>query len=427
MRVAFSTDLPKKVPSIQEWIALICVLGMLIGFMVSRAVMSISMIVMFANIFWPSTIKHTFKSFMKFPFGILCIVYFILVFIGGIWSENQIKWMDDLTLFLPMLVLPISMLSLPFYKIRFKRIFLIAWYAIILVTIGNSVYQFLLHPQDYISGYAHSKVIPTIKYNDHIRFSLLLSLSILPGYSYIESWILKKEGFDRLKMFIIFSIVIIISYLHLLAAKTGLICLYGVIMLLIYDFFKKKGFSKWTLILPPIIILMVCIIGYFIIPTFATKIQYVFHEISMFNSGAGLDYNYSSAGRLISYRIATEEISQHPFFGVGTGDVMQHMRMGYQKFYPEIPAKNHLIPHSQYLYNLLAYGLVFFPILISLVIAPFYVDRIRSKSYLYISATVLLVAMTFEAMLQVQLGLFIFLFFICIWYRWDRGADTELA
>lgn len=427
MPIAFSTESTRKAPVYQEWIAIVSVWSMVLGFMCSRALMSIGMICLFLNIFWPQTLKHTFKSFLKHPFGICGFIYFIMVFIGGMWSENQDKWMDHMTLFLPLLTFPIGMLTLPVYKDHYKKIFMIGLYALLLGAIGYSVFMFLQNPEMYISGYAHSKQIPTIKYNDHIRFSLLLALAIVPGYSMLVPYFMKMQSLNKMHIFIIISILAIVGYLHLLAAKTGLVCLYLILFLILVDYLLKKKISKWIIIFSPLVIIATLILGYYLVPTFSMKIQYVMYEIDLIRSGAPLDYNYSSAGRLISYKIATEEIFLHPYFGVGTGDVMQHMRIGYQTFYPEIPAQNHLIPHSQYLYNLMAFGLVFFPITVSLFISPFYTDAKKSRPYLYITTLVLLITMTFEAMLQVQLGLFVYLFYTCLWYRWDRGNDFALS
>src|SRR5690606_31438162 len=203
--------------------------------------------------------------------------------------------------------LPISLLTLPIYKDYYKKIFLSGLYAILLVVIGYSVSQFLQAPNEYIEGYAHSKQIPTIKYNDHIRFSLLLALSIIPGYAYVSSSLQSKKSWNALHYFIIASLLIIIAYLHLLAAKTGLVCLYLIITLLFIDFLNKKKVHKLIKICSPIVVIALIWIGYLTIPTFEMKIQYVLQEIKLIQSNTPLDYNYSSAGRIISYKIAIEE------------------------------------------------------------------------------------------------------------------------
>ncbi len=403
---------------IQDWIGFIAVVGMIFGFVAARSVLTISMLVLFLNIFWPLQFKETFKSWKSNRFAVLALAYFLINFIGGLWSVKQEVWYDIVMMHLPFVILPIGMLTVPFDKLFFRRLFLVALYAISLATITISLVLFFLNMDMYLAGIQQSKMIPTIRENDHIRFSLFLVLSLVPGIAYIQSeW--KKETDRRFKGFIIFSLITIFVYLHILSAKTGLLVLYFLVVLILFKYFYDKGYKWKAFVLPPLIILAMFTLAYFTLDTVKGKVDYVIYEFYYFMDGKPLDYNYSDAGRLISYQIAFHEMKDHLLVGVGTGDVMMNMREGYSLLYPNVPIENQLIPHNQYLYSLLAFGLLFFPFFLGLQFVPFQAKLGKTQFFLNISALLLIVAMLVEAMLQVQLGVFVYLFFMTIWYKWE--------
>lgn len=404
---------------IQDWIGIICALGMILGFVASRAILSISMIILVANAFWPLQFKDVWKRYFQSKIGLMCTLYFLSIFIGGLWSERQDLWFDLLTLNLPFLLLPLGMMTVPLWQLKFRRIFLICMYTILLSVILVSIVTLLMNWEHYVSNYAHSKMIPTIEEGDHIRFSLALCLSIIPGIAYISQEP-KSSTLSWVRKFIVINIVVIFIYLHILSAKTGLLTLYMVIGLMMFYFLYKRGFKLIAIWLPPIAIIIIGILGYWLVPTFAAKIDYVVHEIDLITSGAPLNYNYSDAGRLISYQVALDAIKEQPFIGTGTGDLMPIMHQGYEKLYPQIPFENHLIPHNQYLYTFLSLGLLFFPAFLLMILSPIIANVKYIQFFLNATTIVLLTSMLFEAMLQVQLGIFVYLFYTLIWYTWKQ-------
>lgn len=405
--------------SIQNWIGIIALLGMLLGFVASRAILSISMIVMVANACWPLQFKDVWRRYMQSKIGLMSLLYFMAIFISGLWSERQDLWFDILVLNLPFLILPLGMMTVPLWDLKFRKIFVISLYAILLAVIMVSLVTVMLDWDTYVSNYAHSKMIPTIEEGDHIRFSLSLCLALIPGIAYLtqerKQYILPWE-----RIFIIASMAIICIYLHILSAKTGLLSLYMLIGLMGFYYLMQKGFKLVAFVVPMIAIAAIVLLGYFLIPTFEAKINYVLHEINLITSGQPLDHNYSDAGRIISYQVALDAIKAQPFLGTGAGDLMPVMHEGYSKLYPDIPFDRHLIPHNQYLYSLLSFGIILFPAFLLMVLSPFVANLKRVQFFLNATTILLLTSMLFEAMLQVQLGIFVYLYFTLIWYTWKQ-------
>lgn len=405
---------------LQDWIGLIALLGMVFGFMCSRAVLSISMIVLLANSLWPLQLKLVWTRWRRNWFALSCAGYFLLNFIGGLWSTKQDVWLDVVVLHLPFIALPIGMHTTPLCRLLFRKRFLTGLYAIIGGVVLISLATFFSNMEVFIEGYNHSKQIPTNEENDHIRFSLFLALSLLPGYAYLQKDY--KIDQDRpFQIFVLSTMALIIFYLHILSAKTGLAALYLLFGLALFDFFYKKGYKIMSVLGPPVIVAVIFVLGYFGSGTMRNKVDYVVYEIQQIAAGQRLDYNYSDAGRIISYQMAWQGIRDNPIVGTGTGDVWSTMRSNYREFYPEVPEANQLIPHSQYLYTLLGFGILFFPIFILMVIAPFFNKKYEVKFFPWATATILILAMMAEAMLQVQHGVFVFLLFNCLWFNWKFG------
>lgn len=407
---------------LQDWIGLVALLGMVLGFMCSRAVLSISMIVLLANSFWPLQHKMVWGRWRRNWFALLCAGYFLVNFIGGIWSSKQDTWLEIVTLHLPFLALPLGMHTLPLCRLIFRKHFLTGLYAIVGAVVLVSLATFFSNMDAFIEGYNHSKQIPTNQENDHIRFSLFLVLSLLPGYAYLKHDFRIDQ--DRaFRNFVLAAIALIIFYLHILSAKTGLAALYILFVFVLFEFFYKKGYKVLSLILPPLVVAIISVAGYYGSSTMRNKVDYVVHEFEQMASGKRLDYNYSDAGRIISYQMAWEGILDNPIIGTGTGDVWSTMRTNYRNYYPEVPEANQLIPHNQYLYTLLAFGFLFFPVFILMVISPFFNKNFLVKFFPWATAAILILAMMAEAMLQVQLGVFVFLLFNCLWFNWKFGEN----
>lgn len=407
---------------IQDWIGLVALLGMVLGFMVSRALLSISMIALALNTLWPLQLKLIYTRFSSNYFALLCVVYFGINFIGGFWSEKQDTWLDIVTLNLAFIAMPLGMHSVPLSRMIFRKRFLAGLYAIIGSVILVSLTTFFSDMSGYIEGYNHSKVIPTNQENDHIRFSLFLALSLLPGYAYLKHDYPADQDIT-FKRLIIVAMVVIVAYLHILSAKTGLAALYILVGITLFTYLYRQGKKLQALLLPPLALLIIFTIGYLGSNTLRNKVDYIVHEYEQLFAGKPLDYNYSDAGRIISYEMALKGIEENFWFGTGTGDVWTTMRNNYRQYYPEIPDQNQLIPHNQYLYVLLAFGFVFFPVFLAMVIAPFFNRETTTRFFPIVTAIIFMLAMQAEAMLQVQFGVFVFLFYSCLWFNWRYGFN----
>ncbi len=128
--------------------------------------------------------------------------------------------------------------------------------------------------------------------------------------------------------------------------------------------------------------------------------------------------------RLVSYKIALELIWGQPLTGVGTGDVKAEIDKKYKAEYPNMIEFFRLIPHNQFIFTALVVGI---PLSLTLVLM-FFAPLMRQQRNIYVVATLLImfVGLSIEPMLEVQNGVFVYLFFTLFWMATFKNRPTEV-
>jgi len=398
---------------ILDWVALFSCLSMVAGLFFSRALLSFGILVLWLSSLHPAVIGGHWKAWKRDPFALLCFGFFSTYLLSGLWSDNQAFWLASVINKLPFILLPFAFFSVPFEQGRFLRLFVAGLVLMQLGVIANSLLHLVMNPDYYIHGYHFSSPLPTTRYGDHIRFSLSLVFSILLLlYLLRESEERPLKGAWRLAT--LGFIAVFIVYIHILAAKTGLLCLYlaGLTYALLTVWRKSRAKALFL----ALGILSLPVIAYFLVPTFKTKIDYVIYEIDKSSDGERFDYTLSDAGRMITYELGGAAITKYWFTGVGAGDVMDEMKIGYQREYPEVSPDQQYGPINQYMFTALCVGVPLSLFLIGMSIAPF-TYRGRESVYLGLTGFILIISMMVEAMLEVQFGVFTYLFFLLLWIK----------
>lgn len=395
----------------RDKIAVACCLSMVAGLFFSRALLSMSMLVMFVNALHPQAISENWKAWKRNPFALLCFAFFCTYLLSGLWSENTDFWLAGTINKVPFAILPFAFLSAPLKQERYLRIVIVGIALMQIAIIGYSLFEFGLHTEYYLKGYHISRPLPTTRYDDHIRFSLSLVISLL-----MFCYLLFERGEKPLprpmKWFMIGSMILFIAYIHILAAKTGILCLY--LVAIVYILAKIYRQSKVKAVFLALGVASIPVMAYYLVPTFKTKIDYVFYEIDKSKKDKRYDYTLSDAGRMITYDLGGKAIAKHPFRGVGAGDVMAEMSAGYDQDYPEVATDQRYGPINQFMFTALSVGIPLGLILVALALSPFFIGVSR-RIYLIATGLVMLISLMVEAMLEVQFGVFTYLFFLLFW------------
>ena len=133
-------------------------------------------------------------------------------------------------------------------------------------------------------------------------------------------------------------------------------------------------------------------------------------------------YLESNTARIMVWDSSFQLLKDHPF-GVGAGDVSHELINQYKKEDLEGVLRRQLNPHSQFFHTSLALGI---PGFITLVYLFFYglVKGVRRKySLLFVFSALIIFNSLFESILDLQVGIFYFVFFSLIFEQLSRNKE----
>ena len=122
----------------------------------------------------------------------------------------------------------------------------------------------------------------------------------------------------------------------------------------------------------------------------------------------------SLSQRIEFTRASFHIIGQHPWFGVGTGDVPQAFAQTYDKIHSPLKEEYRFRAHNQYLAIAVAFGLVGLVFFLFVLFYPWFSSK-RQHTYLYmVFLCIMLLSMFPEDTLETQAGATLFAFFVSL-------------
>lgn len=403
----------------QEWIVAIACVAMIAGMLFSRAVLSISMVLLFLNALHPQKVRDNWKAFKESRFALCCILFFLTYVISGIWSADKPNWLAFIQIKLPFVFLPFSLINAPFKDDRLRKV---TTGGVLLVLLGGMLYSawpLLLDP-GYLHYHSH---LPSPMEGDYIRFTIALVF----GVQFVLWFFLRKgyksSGRKALALLVLWALLATV-YIHVQAAKSGLLCFY----LLLAVFLVSVLLQKERRVLGGSILLIILVAGasgFLFAPALKKQVANITYEQKVWDSQDAASFAQTSSfvPRLLSYRIAGDIIMQKPLTGVGAGDIKLQMDNVYERDYPAIPVAARLIPHNQFLCTALAVGIPLSFILLAMLLSPL-IDRPRNI-FTVSTFLVMLLGMLIEPMLETQYAIFVYLFFTLFWMEIPYNSERK--
>lgn len=240
---------------------------------------------------------------------------------------------------------------------------------------------------------------------NHIYFSVLQAISIPLAY---VQWKKEKKWY-----WILFLLINLIS-MHWFLARTGLLAFYGAAGVLFLRSWKKSEIKiswKWLIVAG-----LIPFIAYFTLSAVRNKVDNSITDIQMI--GQGDDINHRSfAMRIEAWKTAIDVILSSPVVGVSSGDIAYRMNEAYIANDSPLWEENRIPPHNQYLETTASYGILGL-LCISLIFYYAYrqFNRYKNRSALF-TLLIFGFAFLFESMLQTQVGVCMFPFFLLFYYN----------
>lgn len=285
---------------------------------------------------------------LRDPLLWVVMVPFLLVALSSFWSEDTEYLLKRLQIKLPFFLMPLAFTGLPCRTDKFYRdVHLILVVLVSIVSVSVLV-QFGMDPDYYLEKLGRGQTLPTP--SNHIRFSMAAALAACAGF-YLVTY--HRAHFQKpVYMMLIVLTVFLFFFIHLLAVRTGLACLYfGLVLWVIFAFIHKKrrrlagGIVLLLFIMP--------VAAYFLLPSVKIKLDYMRWSIGEMYQRDGMDT--ADSDRIFSIKVGWDIFKEHPLLGVGAGDVRQEVRERYALLAPDRPV---IIPHNQWVIILAGTGLI---------------------------------------------------------------------
>ncbi|MEI9943670.1 MAG: O-antigen ligase family protein [Chitinophagaceae bacterium] len=396
-------------------------MAMMAALFVSRAMLSVCMMLFVVLSFFHKDIKAHFRHFFSSPLLWGMSLLFVLPLVSGLWSTDKQQWLYVLQPKLALLFLPLAFAG-PFSFTR-KHWELLAYFFIALVTAGTiwSMLQYIMDLQAVNQSYLQAKSIITPLKNDRVRFSWLVAVAVLlSGKIGWDSFIERKS----IKWLWLVIILWLLIFLHVLAMRTGLISLYIIMAATACWLLIKK--IKWKYAVVILLLLPVLpYMAYRLLPSFHNRINYFIYDYSYFKKMEYLPGG-NDAVRVISLNAGWDILNKNPIAGVGAGDVLSATKEWYEVHYPQVRQTDIIYPSSEWLLYGDACGWPGFLLFTCIMCIPFFVVR----KYKLVWITLNLIAafsLLFDVGLEVQFGVFIYSFIVLWWWKWLAPQNKIIA
>ncbi len=305
------------------------------GILWSRALLSFASVLIVVPYFF----QRRFKSSPSFFTAVLCII--LPVLISFFWSDDHGAWYSSLAVKIPLLFFCLGFSGISISAEWKRKIILLS---LLLISAGclQSLWEYSLDSAAYAEAYLRAKTLPTPAENDHIRFSWLVVIIIAFAIQQIKN---EKQKLNQ--AVILLLVFFLVVYLHILAAKTGLVCLYtGTLAYLLYAGLQEK---KWKPALSVTALLsVICFFCYLYSPTFRNRLQYVRYEYSLYSQGQ-LTSSYSDAARILSMKAGYSILKEHPLYGVGFGDLREEVNQWHSVNHSSSLPDERFLPANEWL------------------------------------------------------------------------------
>ena len=390
---------------------------MLAGLFISRATLSISM-----GIFLVLTIVHKdwkdqLKTFIHSTYLVLLSVLFFIPFVSGLWSSDLQEWAAVMQIKLPLLFFPIAFAGR--WQLGKKQWQVMAYGFLTVVFLGCawSVLQYVLNSTDWNQDYLKAKLMATPLEDDHIRFSWLVSAAVLLC---ILLWQKSAGKFQKILPAVLAMFFTV--YLHLLAARMGLACLYLLLTMYAIWWMRQKS-KRWISLSLMVFLVIVPVLAWLAFPTFQNRIKYILYDISNVRSGIYLPGSNDGA-RVLSLKAGWQIVKQSPM-GVGAGDLKGDMHNWYAIHSPTLGAGERFLPCSELLVFGGVAGWAGIILLLVILAVPFFLTPKRDVVFWYCLNAIVVFSFLFDMSIEAQFGVFIFSFLPLWWWKWLNQTDID--
>ncbi len=377
------------------------------GLPLSRAMMSIGMIVLVVLAILQPDYTEKFRQFIKTPPFIAIIAFYLLVVLSGFWSENKVAYLNSVRIKLPFVLMPLAFYVITPIKEKGFVLVLKTYFWLVVVSCAWSMIHLVVNYNEVVQSYVVGRVLFTPV--NHIRFSLMCVMAIV-----VAAFLLREKHITGKASRIIYGVFMafIIGYIHILAVRSGMLALYVVSLIIVVQYILQTK-RYFALVVLAAAMIITPLLAYQFSETFQTKYRYMKYEVQHYMVG---DYTIigSDIRRMLSIQSGIAVGNENILLGTGYGDVTNETYKKFEVLFPELTDESKKPPHNQYVYTYAGLGLFGLLLFLTSVLLPlFYKKAYRNMLVLGISLIAITSFFT-EYMLETQVGVAFYTFFLLL-------------
>lgn len=396
-------------PRTRQYIIFATILAMEVSLYLSRGSLSVAMIS-----FGVATLAHKdigthLRHFVRSPLLVGLALLFAVPLVSGLWSADQATWWDVLRVKLPLLLFPIAFAGPWQLSAKQWRYVGYAFLLLLLLTSLGSFVYYLQNLQAIHEGYLRAKVITTPLQDDHVRYSWLLACGVL-----LCLLLLQKREEPKLDVFFVLLGLWFTVFLHVLAARTGVLALYAILLSYAGWMALRKHTRAGLIGLGALVVLP--LLAWLVLPTFQNRLSYFFYDLAHVRKQAYLPGS-NDGNRARSLEAGWAILKEHPM-GVGAGDVQAEADSWYATHVAGILPQDKIYPSSEWLVYGAAAGWPGILVFTAVMVLPLFVRGIKYRLFWILLNGITAFSFLFDVGLEVQYGVFLYAFLVLWWWKW---------
>jgi O-antigen ligase len=348
-------------------------------------------------------LRNAFQNLLRSPVLLLLTLLFWMPALSRFWTEYTPGWANFTRIRLGFLLLPLAFANLPpLSKRQYAAVLYVLVWIMLVLCIGVGI-NFALHYDLIIDDLNHGRPVPVPR--NHIRFSLLLALSIFSGgWLWLRGFVCRYAWERHL---LAATLLLLFAFIHVLSVRSGLVALYAGLVFTVFWVIFRTG--RWKIGLAALALICLSpVVAWRLMPSLQHRISYMRYDWERYKNREG--GTYSDADRWISLQIGWTLFREHPWTGIGAGDMQIEVQRMANDHFPQY-SLDPKMPHNQYIWILAAVGLPGLLVSLLALLAPLSV-RVWRQSYLFaVFQVMVFLSFMVEYTLETAIGVAYYLFF----------------
>lgn len=381
--------------------------------------LSIFIVLWSLSFFLFDDVKGGMKKVLSTKWSWVLIGFFILHSAAYFFSSNKPEALTSIEIKLSFLAFPILFFVSGYSEVQIKKIvisFVSGCFLVCMICLFRA--GFLYFFQNF-NAFFYSE----FTYFMHPSyFAMYLILALLIIMLYYRKWLGHLSNLDgKIGLLSVVFVVCII----LASSKMGLITAALILPTTLLALWYRKGYKKSIAALILIMIFGVAMM-YKLFPDYFGRIK---TAINVSSSVEMIDKTSaeSTAVRILIWEEAVKIIKRDWLFGTTPGDANDELHHAYELSGMTGALKKNLNAHNQYLQTFIGTGIIGFLMLCLMTLGATVYGILKKNTLLILFSILITLNFLVESMLQAQAGFIFFVFFLCLFLKYNLSQLNKLS